>query len=571
MTRDSNTLWIRISIASFALLLSTTRPGAAQPSRASDPGATSESVGVVADLGPDLDTMSFETFRDHCRKKVDENSARIEGEIEAQLTILRNNPSGSAISRRAEERLRELGRSACARLIREIRNPEPDHAVASIGARVLGSLIVLPEEVGWQGRIRNEIADLLRNGSLSQKVLALEALRNDEDPGLIPHYVKVLESGDFSGQTKAARKLRQLEASEAVPSLRVLLDHDNYQVRKLAVESLAAIDPAGSTDVLLGRLDDASNDVRKAAYDALAQCPDSASVVSRLQERLSVLSSRLDAVNPDPIQLQETDWLLAAIGRAADGSVIEDLRALLRKTTQIRIERSAENAILIILTRLQENNDRRELAAVRPLLSSTRARLQKAAIATVRTLKDQGALEDLYRLLQNSDQATVLEAVRALGAIGDRSARPKLRSLLKANNPRQVVLEAAYSLSNLGDFSGVDEVVGPIRQRLLKDRANVYAMVDLADAYKRLNKLNDAITWYKKALQSNRLANRGSVLYRLAAVYSLNGQTQPSHNYLLQSQQTGYSKRNPDEDPDFENLRNAVGALSKKPKIGSGE
>jgi len=512
-------------------------------------------------------SLSIEELRRRCESEVRQARALLEREIEGQLQILRNNPPGSEISQRAKKTLARMGRAACETLVGEIATGTADRTLLLSCASILASLLDDPENVSWQQGAISRLAGLLGTGTPSQQVAVLVALQSTGDPALVPDLIAILDSNDFEARRWAARILGHLKSPEAIPGLEKLLQDQDYRVRQLGVETLALIDTEAQGVRLLDCLSDPSNEVKRAVYVALGRSRDTR-VVEALRTRLRTLQGGLDSVNPDPIVIRELEWILKALGDIGSPAVIDDLRQVLRTTTLPAISQATEASLLAILIAVRTSGARQALGDVRQLLDSSWSDLQREAIRVVRDLRDTEALDRLHALLDNTDQDTVLLVIRTLGQIADPSSRTRLRALLRPTSSRIVVVESAYALARMGDFAGVDEVTAPIRQRLLKERNNAFAMVDMADAYKELTKYSDAIGWYRKALKSGRIASRARVKYSLAACYSLSGQIPAARAYLQQAMAEGFREKDPQTDPDFAGLRQAVGALI--PETGYG-
>ncbi len=517
---------------------------------------------------PETGPLSIEEMRRVCDTKIQEEVARVQAQIENELNIIRNNPSGSEVTRRAEGSLRNLGRVAVDRLVEEISKNGNNPNVSRACSRVISHHLSDSQEGSWKTGIRKQMHALLQGDNAATRVLALVCLENDDDPALVPDLLSMLDTGGFEGKSRAAKMLTRLDSMEAVAPLKKLLNDENYQLRKLAVTTLGKINPPGIGQDLLKHLDDPSTEVKFATYDALVDVADS-DIRRSLQARLDRLAGGLDEITPDPIQLKEIERTLTTLGAIGDGEVINDLRDLLRKTTHLRVEQATENALLAIMGRVRKTGDRSMLAAIRPILKSNKSRLKKEALRVARDLKDGGALPDIYPILESGDQGLMKLSVQTIAAIADPSSRSKLRVMLRPGTPQSVVVEAAYALAKIGDYSGMDKVTAPSRQLLQRDRNNGDAMVELGNVYKRLEKHTEAINWYRKALKSSRIYNRSEVKYRLAATYSLQNQNlNNAKAHLQQSMAEGYKGKDPNLDPEFENLRNQFGPLTKETQYG---
>ena len=89
------------------------------------------------------------------------------------------------------------------------------------------------------------------------------------------------------------------------------------------------------------------------------------------------------------------------------------------------------------------------------LLSSDDANMRRGAVSALGMLQSRKAAGGLAAALKDPDQYVRLEAVKSLGSIGDSSSAGELSKLLAQDQPPQVRVEAALSLSKFGSADGL--------------------------------------------------------------------------------------------------------------------
>jgi len=81
--------------------------------------------------------------------------------------------------------------------------------------------------------------------------------------------------------------------------------------------------------------------------------------------------------------------------------------------------------------------------------------MRRVAISALGRLQSKKAAPAIFSALSDKDQYTRLEAVRALGSIGDASAAPELKKRLDKAETPSIRVEAALSLAKLGSQDGL--------------------------------------------------------------------------------------------------------------------
>lgn len=109
----------------------------------------------------------------------------------------------------------------------------------------------------------------------------------------------------------------------------------------------------------------------------------------------------------------------------------------------------------------------------------------------LRRAADLRAGDALIRQLNGADRDTVIESVRALGAIGDRRAIPNLLDLIRHTRDHKLVAVSGEALAALGELSAAYQIIPQIRElenRAVK-RALSLAIGDLLGEKERFYKL----------------------------------------------------------------------------------
>jgi len=275
---------------------------------------------------------------------------------------------------------------------------------------------------------------------------------------------EALQSGSSNVRYWAAQALGGLDDNSSKESLIFALGDENASVRYEAGLALRATEGAGAADIFIGLLQEENGSRRAGAACALGNADGSGAapaLVSALQDEQAGV--RLEAAR--------------ALGRLGDGSAAEPLTGLLSdENGQVRgqaiasLQAIGEPAVRPLLSVLQGANSSPEDAAEGAAIAlggigeeGSLDALEEAfirggervRIAAARAMmKINASRAGMYMITQmGSAQAPAdvrADAARALGEMGDKSARGALIQAMASDSDEDVRLNAARALKSIG-------------------------------------------------------------------------------------------------------------------------
>jgi HEAT repeat protein len=260
----------------------------------------------------------------------------------------------------------------------------------------------------------------------------------------LPRKKAAAHKGVAVSTAAAASSAAPRQAAQAVPASTATavspldaaaqkLSSGDPSLRRQGADALARLHDQQAAPYLVKVLSDESAPVRASAVDGLCQLayrPASAKIAEMLGQ------------DKDPIVRQQAASSLAYMSDASAGPAL--VKAL--KDGSVAVRYAAANTLGAMKYAPAED-------ALIALLSDPGMR--RVAISALGQLKSEKAAPAIFSALSDPDKYTRLEAVRALGAIGDKSAAPELEKKLDKAEEPAVRMEAALALSKMGDNAGL--------------------------------------------------------------------------------------------------------------------
>ena len=237
--------------------------------------------------------------------------------------------------------------------------------------------------------------------------------------------VQTLERGDVEQRRSALANIRNLRSESASRVAIPALKDKNVMVRATAASSVVFLPPAEAASVLIPMLNDRDEFVRREAAFALGEVGDQSAVAPLL-----ALLNREKAI-------EVRSAAVIGLGGTGDASTIAPLLAILAKRAREEdefVRRSAARAVGRIAQFVRIGT--RDVVTPQNFLPE-RFKDLKTPVTISATQQNgvfRSATAQLLKVLNSSNESddTRREAAFALGAIGDASALPDLRSKIGA-------------------------------------------------------------------------------------------------------------------------------------------
>lgn len=251
--------------------------------------------------------------------------------------------------------------------------------------------------------------------------------------------------------------------------------------RRQGAEALARLrDPRG-VQPLLKRLSDAEPAVRAAAVDALCQLT-SREATPKITELL--------LKDPDAAVRQQAAGSLSFMMDPAAGPAL--LKAM--KDKELAVRYAAVNTLGAMRYEPSEG-------AMISALSDDKMR--RIAISVLGLLQSKKAAVDIAPYLADADKFTRLEAIKALGSIGDAAAAGKMKELLAPAEDAAVRVEAALALARLGLNDGLLTAYEFAKVPDMSLKSKALETLNLVGDARTLQYLDDAVATEKDPASKN--------------------------------------------------------------------
>ena len=254
----------------------------------------------------------------------------------------------------------------------------------------------------------------------------------------ISAFAQDLQSPDPKERAKAARALRE-SGPDAIQTLLPLLSDAEKDVRLEAVRSIVTIGTQHSLDPLMQALRDNDPEVQIRATDGLVNFYVPGYVQTGMARLSASVRGRFDRENRDAVDTWITvrPEIVSEIGKLARGGGSMEARAnaaraigILRGKTAlpdlIQALQTKDTAVLFeALIAMQKIGDLSAGPRARPLLRDLNERVQIAAIETVGLLRTAEAVPDLQKVFDSSKSVRVRRAaLTSLAMLTDPKSRP---------------------------------------------------------------------------------------------------------------------------------------------------
>jgi cyclophilin family peptidyl-prolyl cis-trans isomerase/HEAT repeat protein len=329
-------------------------------------------------------------------------------------------------------------------------------------ATVKPPLITWEEKLGWILRLEDQ--RLIRDPNPPGQVVLVPATKGR--PAIVAppppsDLLRLLNDEEARTRRRAALALGRVGLPEAIPALQQALGDAEFEVRQMAAFALGLIGDASARPALLNALKDSEPMVQGRAAEALGTIGDRSDAPAiAAMVKSWVQGGALNTVVPDDLA-----WPLAPPVEA----VRLGLYALVRLGSYEGIATSVVNpngapasAWWPIAFSLGRSGDARAVPALTVLLA-TQGRFTAAFAARgLGALKAQTAAPALRDIVdkRQRDPAVVIEAIRALAAMGDMPSRRVLEKVVAETETDSTLrLEAANALAGLHAPESLDFII----------------------------------------------------------------------------------------------------------------
>jgi len=264
-----------------------------------------------------------------------------------------------------------------------------------------------------------------------------------------PDLIRMLSDGEARIRRRAALAVGRVALAEGTQPLVAVLADTDPEVRQISAFALGLIGDKSAREPLVRALADPSPLVQGSAAEALGLIgdPADADAVGRMVAQMVQSPALAQAPAEEDDVRRDTPSAAARLGIYA----LVRLKAYPQLASAV-LDGSGQPRVRWwpVAYALQRLEDARALPALLTLAKDQNPYTRAFAVKGLATLKDPAALPVLMPLLSSGDRSVLVETVRALGRIGDRSAaEPLLRLVTDAATDPQVRLEAVGAIGSL--------------------------------------------------------------------------------------------------------------------------
>ena len=288
--------------------------------------------------------------------------------------------------------------------------------------------------------LENDESSRVQLQALNTLIVLAESKGRD---ALIQPLLTALDDSQESLRAEAARRLAYIRDDRVIEPLRTLMEKDtSARVRGRAAFALAYLEPDLTTlrdaggvaiDALHSTLNDTEQSVRLRAIWALGH-------LANLQSLRPLVKILNDGASP-----QERRKAAEALGQLGDSGAVEPLVTALQFDTEEGVKVSVVEALgRIGGVRVTEVLAQMLHHAVLPRVRASAARALPAA-------GDRDIVNDLIIALEDNSAEVRFRAALALGELADSRALEPLKSLVKAEDNRQIRTAVGQILERLED------------------------------------------------------------------------------------------------------------------------
>lgn len=275
-----------------------------------------------------------------------------------------------------------------------------------------------------------------------------------------PDLVRLLGDREARIRRRAALAVGRVGLSEGTKPLVALLTDPEPEVRQMAAFALGLMGDPSARDALIGALGSSESMlVRGGAAEALGLIGDvtAADPIARLA--LEIVQSGALAQLPSEQAEVERDspasaFRLAVYALARLNAYAALASAVLDESGRPRVRWWP------VAYALQRLENPKTQPALRALVSETQTYTRAFAVKGLGVTKDRSAVPLLMPFVTSGDRLVALEAIRALGRIGDPAATPALLALLLARGSSPSLrLESVSAIASLGGEGASDALI----------------------------------------------------------------------------------------------------------------
>jgi cyclophilin family peptidyl-prolyl cis-trans isomerase/HEAT repeat protein len=320
-------------------------------------------------------------------------------------------------------------------------------------------VITWEEKLGWMMRLEDQ--RILRDPNPLPPAILAPATRNRPAvvaPPAPSDLIRLLADGEARVRRRAALAVGRVGLSEGVEPLVTLLSDDDMEVRQMAAFALGLIDNGAARPALLAALKDVSPIVQGRAAEALGAIGDrsDAAAVSEMVQA-HIKAGALSGIGPDdltyPLAPPVEAVRLGLYALVALGSYDALSAAALDANGQ------PVSAWWPAAYALQRLGDARAAPALVAMVKTPGRYTAAFAARGLGVMKAAAATAPLQQLVEQrgAHPAVVIQATRALAAIGDAGAAPLFRTIV-ADGDTDVILrvEALNALGSMVTAENAD-------------------------------------------------------------------------------------------------------------------
>jgi len=323
-------------------------------------------------------------------------------------------------------------------------------------------VVTWEEKLGWILRLEDQ--RLIRDPNPPAQVILVPATKGR--PAIVAppppsDLLRLLNDDEARTRRRAALALGRVGLAEAVPPLQQALGDAEFEVRQMVAFALGLIGDASARPALLNALKDSEPIVQGRAAEALGTIGDRSDAPAiAAMVKTWVQSGALNTVAPDDLT-----WPLAPPVEA----VRLGLYALVRlgsyegiATSVVNANGAPVSAWWPVAFALGRSGDARAVPALTVLLATPGRFTAAFAARGLGALKAQNAATALRDIVdkRQRDPAVVIEAMRALAAMGDMPSRRVLeRVVAESETDSTLRLEAANALAGLHAPESLDFII----------------------------------------------------------------------------------------------------------------
>jgi HEAT repeat protein len=269
---------------------------------------------------------------------------------------------------------------------------------------------------------------LLQDDYASVQESAIEALCHFKNREVIYRLLDLTENPRAGLRKHAIRILGRMRAGEAVQKIVLAIKDEDPGVRKVAVEALGFFDSPEVDPMLILTLGDEDQEVRLTALSIIVQRPG------------------IDFLRHiEPLIHDENIWMRTETARA-----LGHKKGPLAKALLIKLLKDKVGVVQIAaIESLGELGDPETPHLILDLTRSQDVEVMKAAILGLGETKQKAYGPKIQAFLTHPDWGVRAAAVKALGKLGDTSARSKIEAIESGDPDRLVRNAAQFALSQM--------------------------------------------------------------------------------------------------------------------------